>query len=265
MSGAMEVELLCLPGSPWSSKAMWILSLCKLPFQKRPFEPMVDEVWLRYKLKLWPWQWRFWQRLTVPVAIIREPAPKGTTVLTDSFDIAAWALARSSPSPSPEQVAQLRRWNALSDAVLNFGRADFVRAALKDVRVAVEVIAPPWMRKLPLLFSGLVMWVAVRVFAWKYADKNKESTREVVQEAMRQVSVALKSGKGRYLVEDRFSYADIVMAIAVNGLAPTEGALQFTIPRKFQSEPDDILAEFQDVKAWKEAIMKDLPDVLRIK
>ena len=55
------------------------------------------------------------------------------------------------------------------------------------------------------------------------------------------------------------------MAIAVNGLAPTEGALQFTIPRKFQSEPDDILAEFQDVKAWKEAIMKDLPDVLRIK
>eukprot|EP00439_Symbiodinium_sp_Y106_P032552 s2870_g3.t3 len=268
MSGKME--LICLPGSPWSAKVMWILDACSISVQKRPFEPFVDEIWLRYKLGLWPWQRRYWTRLTVPIAIVQPEATNTggsrSCVLTESMDIAEWAL-RNAPGKEPLSDAtllKLRYWNDLSDVILQFGRAAFVEAAKRDIRVAIEVLSPPWMKRLPHFLTKLVMTVALRVFAMKYRRENAQSKLEAVMDAVKRIRATLKEGGGKYLVNDRFSYADIVMSIALNFLVPSEGVMLFSIPKKYQTDAADPLQDFDDVKAYKAAIFQHLPQVLRI-
>eukprot|EP00434_Breviolum_minutum_P013548 symbB.v1.2.011941.t1/scaffold814.1/size160240/11 len=255
------VDLISLLGSPWTAKAIWILHHCGIPFHRRPFEPFADELWLRYKLGLWPWHLRFWSRFTVPVAIKKF---KKLQILMDSFDIAEWAITTSETKPEVEELRQLRHWNTLSDVLLEYGRANFVKAATRDVRVAIEVIAPPWMKKLPSFLVTMVMKVAVKVFAFKYRHENSHSTSSAVVQAVQQIRAAIQGGKGKYLLGDKFSYADIVMAIAINGLSPSEDVFQFTVPRKYDPEAIDLLHDFPDVKDWKNAVMKQhLPPVLK--
>lgn len=262
-----SVELISLLGSPWTAKALWILHHCGIPFHRRPFEPMVDEVWLRYKLGLWPWHRRFWSRLTVPIAILNTPN-QPSRILLDSLDIAEWAMTTStSESKSSDKavdMSKLRPWNALSDVLLEFGRAAFVKVATTDVQAAIDVLAPPWMKKLPTFLVTIIMKVAVRIFAFKYRNENQQSKSTVALEAVQKIRETLRSGKGQYLVGDQFSYADIVMAIAVNGLAPSDDVFQFTVPRKYDSEVSDFLHDFEDVKDWKNAVIKKhLPQMLR--
>jgi len=256
------VDLISLLGSPWTAKAIWILHHCGIPFHRRPFQPFADELWLRYKLGLWPWHLRFWSRFTVPIAIIKKF--KKLQILMDSFDIAEWAITTSETKPEVEELRQLRHWNTLSDVLLEYGRANFVKAATRDVRVAIEVIAPPWMKKLPSFLVTMVMKVAVKVFAFKYRHENSHSTSSAVVQAVQQIRAAIQGGKGKYLLGDKFSYADIVMAIAINGLSPSEDVFQFTVPRKYDPEAIDLLHDFPDVKDWKNAVMKQhLPPVLK--
>ena len=203
------MELICLEGSPWSAKVLWILDACSINIQKRPFEPFVDEIWLRYKLGLWPWQRRYWTRLTVPIAIVQpegsDTGGSGSCVLTESMDIAEWAL-RNAPGKEPltdATLLKLRYWNDLSDVILQFGRAAFVEAAKRDVRVAIEVLSPPWMKRLPHFLTKLVMTVALRVFAMKYRRENAQSKLEAVMDAVKRIRAALKEGGGQYLVNGR--------------------------------------------------------------
>ena len=262
-----ELELICLPGSPWTAKVLWILDACSIDFTKRPFEPFVDEVWLRYKLGLWPWQPRFWSRLTVPIAIVHPTAgTEKPCILTESFDIAEWALRNSAAGgpPSAATLLKLRYWNDLSDVILSFGRAAFVDAAKKDIRVAIEVLAPPWMRKLPYFITKPLMKFAVTVFAFKYRRENAASNQEATMQAVQRIRAALKEGSGKFLMSDKLTYADMVMAIALNFLAPTDGVLLFSIPKKYQTDDSDPLQEFEDVKAWKRAIFERMPQSLRV-
>lgn len=257
MAEGTSVDLICLLGSPWTSKALWVLDHAGVPFKRRPFEPMVDELWLRWKMGLWPWHAAFWRRHTVPIAILQRPRePK--RILSDSFDIAAWAIGSG-------DMSTFRTWNKLSDVILDYARACFARAATRDVGLAIEIMAPRWLKKLPAFLVRMVMTMGVKVFAMKYRHENRESSDPaVVLQAVGKVREALCSGKGRYLVGDQFSYADIVMAIAVNGLSPSKGVIQFTVPSHYATEPLDVLKDFEDVKQWKDEVMKrHLPQMLR--
>lgn len=262
-----SVELISLLGSPWTAKALWILDLCGINVHRRPFEPFADEIWLRYKLSIWPWDPRFWSRFTVPIAILRDNQKESETqsgILLDSLDIAKWALKRSAPEETQRVWPELQRWNALSDVLLNFGRAHFAKVATRDVRVAIEVLSPPWMKKLPAFLVRFIMKIGVAVFAFKYRREN-QCNLDAVLAAVQEIRAALQKGKGKYLMGDRFSYADIVMAIAVNGLAPSKDVFQFTVPSKYEAEPFNVLSDFNDVKVWKNAIVKEhLPQILRV-
>ena len=161
-------------------------------------------------------------------------------------------------------VEKLRAWNALSDVLLEYGRAAFVNVAKKDVAVAIEVLSPPWMKKLPAFLVAAVMKLAVRIFAFKYRHENQQSTRRLALQAVQKIRAAIQSGKGQYLMGDQFSYADIVMAIAVNGLSPSDDVFQFTLPQKYGSEVAELLEDFQEVKEWKNAVIKrHVPEMLK--
>lgn len=258
---ASPVELICLPGSPWTAKTQWILHHCGILFSCRALEPVVDEIWLRYKLGLWPWHRQFWRRFTVPIAILRK-ANEPTRILTDSYDIAEWAMTKSTETSL--DLTKIRAWNQVSNALLEYGRAAFIKAAKKDVRVAIEVLSPPWMKKLPTTLVVMIMKVAVRVFAFKYRYENDHSSENTVLLGLDQIRSTIQRGQGQYLVDDKFSYADIVMAIAVNGSSPSDDVFQFTIPSKYGSEVSNLLKDYQDVKDWKNAVIKQhLPEMLR--
>eukprot|EP00438_Fugacium_kawagutii_P034714 Skav216628 [mRNA] locus=scaffold3008:460655:461197:- [translate_table: standard] len=167
-------------------------------------------------------------------------------------------------STSDLDLKKIGAWNQVSDALLEYGRATFIRAAKKDVRVAIEVLSPPWMKKLPATLVAMIMKVAVRVFAFKYRYENDNSRKNTVLLGLDTIRSAIQRGQGKYLVDDQFSYADIVMAIAVNGLSPSDDVFQFTIPRKYASEVSNLLEDYQDVKDWKNAVIKQhLPEMLR--
>ena len=235
-----DLELICLPGSPWTAKVLWILDAASIDVSKRPFEPFVDEIWLRYKLGLWPWHGRFWSRMTVPIGIVNPTSIASTgsgkaEVMMESFDIAEWALNRSAvvEKPTDATLSKLRYWNDLSDVILRYGRAFFVDAAKRDVRVAIEVLSPPWMKKLPYIITKPLMYVALRVFAFKYRRENADSSLESVLQAVRKIRAALKEGKGKYLMNDRCGGLEILEKTCghVGVLCVLEVALRFeTLP-----------------------------------
>ncbi len=109
-------ELMGISFSPWSEKARWALDVRRVPYNYRPYQPLLGEPALRWKLG------RLTGRVTVPVLTTDDGS-----VLGDSAEIARWADQhgegpRLFPSEHEAKIAHfidlsergLSAWRALS-------------------------------------------------------------------------------------------------------------------------------------------------------
>ncbi|MGN7918110.1 glutathione S-transferase N-terminal domain-containing protein [Lysobacter sp. 22409] len=225
--------------SPWTQKARWALEHCSLPFGYREYTPTLSEPWLRWRMRQWT------GAVSVPVLLTDVQVVRG------SWDIARHADAQAGDGRLGD-FAAIAAWNELSEAALAEIRTRVVRGVLASPPALDEALAcllPAPLRP-PLRF---VARDAARRLDRKYQHL-------LVPGALRRALEGLREGLDRsgsgYLFE-RFGYADIAMAVVLEGIAPiarTEPPLG-PAHRRCWSDPQ-LAQEFSDLLDWRACLAR---------
>lgn len=212
------LEFTAIPFSPWSEKARWALDHHGCDYHEIHHAPVVGEWRLRAQMR------RPFGRLTVPV--LRD----GDRWLTDSFDIArhADAIGHGTTLFPAHALEEIVHWNRRSEAALAAGRAILMRTWARTPELAVAALPPGLPRALRPLALRLGRF-RLRAFMAKYGIREDDHSHdEVLREALEELEKALA---GRiHLVGDRFTWADIAMALTLQQVRPVDPRFIVRLP-----------------------------------
>jgi len=177
-SQGMDLELIELYPSPYSERVRWVLETKKLPYRRRPYQPIADEAELK----------RTTGHTTVPVLYADGE------VIGDSNAAVDWLETRQ-PRPSllPDEPAQ--------------------RAQVRAFELAATEALAPWAR---LGFIGRAKAMNVQPLADHFAAKygwspeREASCERALRALLADLTTALNART--YLVGDALSRADVTVA-----------------------------------------------------
>mmetsp|Transcript_36218 Transcript_36218/g.80591 ORF Transcript_36218/g.80591 Transcript_36218/m.80591 type:complete len:280 (-) Transcript_36218:391-1230(-) len=240
-------ELVSLQVSPWSLKARWALKHHSIQYRTTPHAPVIGDYKLRWRL------WKWTGKVTVPILFVKGQAP-----ITDSTDIARWADSHSCRSGAEPlfpggQVEEVRRWVTLSDDVLFYGRRQLAELALVDPAVRARYL-PRFIRRLGPLTDWVALWGARR-FAAKYARESGGSSKEKALAALEELRSALQRSKFSYILGDKFSYADIVMAAALQMVLPVGPPYSASLAGR-PVQLVELEKQFGELLPWRDRVFK---------
>jgi glutathione S-transferase len=239
-------ELVVLHVSPWSERARWALDHHHIAFREKQHAPFLGELGLRRLRR------SDGGRATVPVLC------DGDTVICDSWDIARHADATGSGTTliPGEHAEAIRAWVRRIDEASAKGRALVIRGMLANDAALDEGLPPPipgFLRPLMRPFTRF----GTRWFGRKYqldldaVAENEDAVRAALRELRERI------GGGRYAF-GAFSYADIVSATFLQGIAPVADEYIRLGPATREVWHNGTLAsEFEDLVRWRDALYRD--------
>lgn len=230
--------------SPWTEKARWALDHHALDYTYHEHLPLIGEVLLRAKLR----GRTGGAKPSVPLLV------DASEMATSSLDIARYAdrVGRGASLFPRSHADAIQKWNALSDRMINVGRARVLRdlATRKDAqREALPSFVPGFLRG--AFAPSAVM--AAKFLASKHAVAgDAEALRETeLRPALEDVRSALAGGK--YLVDGALSYADIAIAAAMRAVKPEARADIGPETRTSWTDPT-LARDFEDLLMWRDAL-----------
>jgi glutathione S-transferase len=240
----MTPKLVSLSYSPFSERARWALDHHRVAYQLVDHVPVVGELRLRRLAKGKK------GRVTAPLLITDD------ATLCDSWDIARYADVHgvSSKLLPDGRIAEIEAFNARANAAMTEGRSLLVRALLESpgaLDESLPAFVPHWMR--PLMRPGTRL--ATRWFGRKYeCDLAGETTAtERLQGELDALRAALATSSP-YLLGS-FSYADILMATMLQGVAPVRNEYIYLGPESRKAWHRSALAnEYEDLLRWRDEI-----------
>lgn len=229
--------------SPWTQKARWALDHCEVAFAYREYTPTVSEPWLRWRMRQWSGP------VSVPVLLA------GAQVVCGSWDIARYAALQAGDGRLGDFEA-IAPWNELSEAALAEARTRVVRGVLADPAAldeSVAAVVPPPLRG-PLRF---VTRDAARRLARRLDGKYQHLlVSGSLRRALEHTRAGLRAAGSEHLL-GRFSYADIVMAVVLEAIAPAAKIKPPLGPAMRRCWSDDALArEFVDLLQWRDRLLE---------
>lgn len=233
--------LTVLPLSPWSEMARWALDHHRLGYKYVPHTPLVGEPLLRWRVR------RLVGKVTVPVLVDEG------RIVNDSFAIARYAEQKGSGLPlfPAGRDAELLQWGERSDAALHMGRA----LVLAKLRESPEAQAESVPRAIPRLLrrrAAPMAKLAARFLSMKYDAPTPSEDDPAMVAAFEALRVALS---GRETVFDRFSYADITMACALQFVSPVKETYIRLPPASRRTWTCERLAtEYADLIRWRDGL-----------
>jgi glutathione S-transferase len=237
-------SLVTLPVSPWSERAKWALDHHGLAYETIEHVPFLGE--RRLRRLVGPSA----GRVTVPVLL------DGEQKLTESWEIALYADREGERTPLLpfERQGEIRAWNDLADRSMEAGRA-LVSAALLASPEALDETLP---RDVPGFLRPLLRPVTRYGTAW-FARKYeldlgaRERHLGVLRATLERLRSALAQSSPHLL--GSFSYADIVMAVLLQGVSPVDAAYIPLGPASRRAWTRSELApEFSDLIAWRDEL-----------
>jgi glutathione S-transferase len=241
----MTAELVGLSYSPWTEKARWALDHCGVGYRYTEHLLILGMPSLRAKLGRWK------GGVTVPAFI------DGSTRLTDSFLIARHADREGKAGLFPEgAVDRVREFNDLSESALDAARVAllFRMDADRDSRrQSLPGFVPRALRPAFEPVARLGMAYIRSEFA--LAGKTAEGSEETIRQVLKRLRAALAEGRGDYVIGERFSYADIVLAVVLQAVEPVAERFLPLEPavRRVWASPR-LREEFGDLVSWRDRI-----------
>lgn len=240
----MQRKLVTLSYSPWSERARWALDHHGLAYERIGHTPFLGELKLRRLLGK-----RKNGRATVPVLIA------GDEVLTDSFDIALYADREGSGQKliPMEREGEIRAFAERVDGAMQHGRVLLVSRLLASGPARDETL-PRWVPGAIRLLLRPVTRFGTAWFGRKYAvDLDSVAVhRAALRSALEEFRNALG---GRDYVYGSFTWADILLASLIQGIAPVDDRYirLGEASRKVWSHPD-LAAEFAELVSFRDTL-----------
>ncbi len=239
------VTLYTISYSPWSEKARWALDASHIAYREAVFVPMLGEPGLRLRSRRWR------GRMSAPFLL------DGDDSVVDSFAIARWAARRSKTCSllPPEHMNAIVAWNTRSERFLEAVRILVTRAVAANDEAASELVPRPLNRLGPL--TRLLAKTGSRYLRWKYhfTLEHAGAARDLIRRECLHLRHHL-NGRESPLVGGAFSFADIAMAAALQGVTPVSQRHWPLGDRTRRCwRPDKDLAEdFVDLAGWRDGI-----------
>jgi glutathione S-transferase len=237
-------KFFALPYSPWSEKARWTLDHHRVPYREVEHVPMLGGPLLRLRLR------SPLQRVTVPSLV------SGKEVLRDSFAIAHYAdrVGQGEPLLPDALHDAILAWNLRSETILEAGRALLVERVPLD-RAALEEALPSAFPSFLRPRLGFLAKTGVWFLQHKYSTRqwDAQGGRERIRSELSALRDVL-TGQGSTIF-GRFTYADIVMAAALQVVQPVANRWVPLGPATRRAWTDSALAhEFADLLSWRDCV-----------
>jgi glutathione S-transferase len=235
--------LVSLNVSPWSERARWALDHHGIVYRERAHVPFLGERKLRKLIGDGK------KRATVPVLLTDDE------VVSESWDIARYAdrMGKGTPLFPAGRDDEVRHLVALADHASDDGRALVTRALLHSPAALDETLPP----SLPAVLRPLLRPLARYGTAWfakKYALRLDDDAPALA--GMRGGLDTLRAAlAGRDYLLGSFSWADIVLAMLLQGVKPVEHPAFPIGPGTRATWTCAPLAEaYPDLLAWRDAL-----------
>jgi glutathione S-transferase len=188
--------------------------------------------------------------VTVPILFA------GEETFVESWDIAHYAdrEGKGTKLIPRDHEADIQRWNDLSDEAMSAGRALLVPVLLRTPKALDEQL-PPYVPRWSRPALRPLTRYATEWFAKKYALRFEDAPAHLarVRTALEILRAALAKSSP-YLLGD-FSYADIVMAVTLQGVSPVDDHFIPLEPASREAwTRSELASEFSDLVAWRDQL-----------
>ena len=192
--------------------------------------------------------------ITLPILL------EGDQVVLDSFDIALHVDSRhGSGLVPPGTLPEIRHYNLLCDHVLEAWRVLMMEEILKDPQAQEESLPSyvPGILRPPLRFMARM---GVRYIQQEFSTGSRSPvvySSQMIQ-ALIGLDTALERAGGRYLIGDQFTLADILGALAVGGVIPSERMRARMGPAMTRAcTQEHLLERFGRLIEWRDRLIRD--------
>jgi glutathione S-transferase len=227
--------------SPWTEKARWALDHHRIAYRYREHVPLLGEPLLRLRSR------RLRGRVSVPLLITDEgPIP-------DSFAIFRHAerVGRGAPLVPVGREAEVVAWNARSEAAIAASRALYLLRAERDREALIEMQPAAFPR--PVREASLPVARAAIAFLRRKYGIAADGAEEALDRELTALHVALDGGE--HLLDARFSYADVAMAVSLQFVAPlAEEYLHLGPATRASCRAPALADRFADLVAWRDRL-----------
>mmetsp|Transcript_10050 Transcript_10050/g.30701 ORF Transcript_10050/g.30701 Transcript_10050/m.30701 type:complete len:248 (-) Transcript_10050:838-1581(-) len=232
--------LYCIAGSGYSARACWALDVAGVNYRRKQLLIGLGSLMLklRYGLR---------GKVTVPLLLLDGEAIQGGLQIAEVLNAREHTAGLLFDENDAEAV---REWDRLATDLLDYGRTCTIRAVEADERNFREFL-PPVLKAFPTI-GLLVARLVHESFKRKYAEEIENSSQQKARAALERVQSAIRDGNSRYILADKFSYADITVASSLHFLDRLSGLI-----RGVDADADADLAlkdEFAEVFAWRDSI-----------
>lgn len=230
--------LFTLSYSPWSERARWVLLHHRWNFEERRHVPFLGEFALRRAARRWS------GKVSVPLLV------DGDTSVQDSLEIARYVDARGEAERLllPDCETSIGELNKLAESVVDAFRGRGIQLVAQDPEFALT-FTPQVLRSMPL--AAAASRFGSGLLARKYGV-DMHGTRERIRDGIAAMRATLG---GKQYVNDRFSYADILIATTLHLMAPVGDQYIRMDPIMQRAWRDDELArEFSDLISWRDEL-----------
>ena len=237
--------------SPWSEKARWALDHHGVRYRAVEHVPLIGELRLRWVAR------QPFGRVSVPLLVANNGEEER---LTDSLSIGRWAERVGSgealfPANGHDAV---EGWNRGSEGLMEGGRALLLPRLLASeeaLREQLPAFMPPSLRSVAK--PAAVMGVRYLIRKYGITTEQPERHEQIARETLLALRGVLAS-EGRYLVDRRFTYADIAMACALQFFSPVaEELLHLGPATRLAWTHASIADEFHDLVTWRDGLYVD--------
>ncbi|MDO8266963.1 MAG: glutathione S-transferase [Moraxellaceae bacterium] len=236
-------ELVGMYFSPWTERARWALDYHKVPYKYVEYTTLLGQPLLRLRAG------KPFGKVSVPLLITPNER------VNDSFEIAVYSdqMSEQEPLVPPAHFAEIKNWTESAELALYSARL----RATRRIQASSEALADRLPGYTPNLLRKAFVpmaYIATGYILRKYQleDDDDEKLLKNMDEFFDKANNALS---GRRFVFENLSFADIVIATAMQAITPVEDKyIYLGLPsRKCMCEPA-LEMKYSSLIKWRDSV-----------
>lgn len=234
-----------LAPSPWTERARWALDHHQVAYGYHEHVPMIGEPLLRRAARKGGHE----GRASVPLLSGEGETVMGSTAIAELAE----RVGRGSALLPPSARESIARWDALSERMTDVARAWLLRNLAADRTLQKDSLPKffPSLLRGPLAMSA---GLAATFLQKKYDVPTGAALEAAVSDVLRPALAEVRAGLGgRPYLEEAFSWADITVATALQGLRAHPRVLSGAATAAAWAN-EALAREFDDLLMWRDAL-----------
>jgi len=243
--------------SSWTEKARWALHHHRIPYRYREHLIWLGMPALAARAGLPP------EEITLPILLKSDQGP-----IVDSLEIARFAEKWRTQNPDSSSTEELfpegllpeiKHYNLLSELLISRARLRLCHAILESPQ-AQEAMAPTFVPAfLRPLTRPLVRKATLYIMQEFDLHKKRPSEMDsMLIQALVGLNSAIEKAQGGFLLDGKFTYADITTAVALGSLRPIQVVFdRLSEQHKKILTDSQLAASFPALLAWRDRVYRE--------